>query len=162
MFPSQTSLGQYPPSGFPVDNQPFASATYPLSRQAGGQSQAFAIIYVRGMFTASSRFEAMWREETPRTSSNPLRELFDAALRGYAIKLTCKCEHVVVLHPHAVWWHFRRKGFSERLRDVPGRFRCQRCDGRDPDMQLVHEPVTETLLPLPTELEWKQEMSRRR
>lgn len=104
----------------------------------------------------------MWLEEVPRTSANPVRELFDAALRGYAIKLTCGCTKVSTLSSHAVWWHFRRRGYSERLRDVPAMFRCQVCRRRDPDMELVRSDDFDSTLPLPSEQEWKRELSRRR
>jgi hypothetical protein len=105
----------------------------------------------------------MWRSDPVRDSANPLRELFDAAVRGYAIRLACRsCGRVVIFSPHAVWHHFRRKGFSERLRDVPRRFRCGGCGRRAPEMDLVHEEPTDTTMPMPSKAEWKRELGRRR
>ena len=105
----------------------------------------------------------MWREERVRNSVNPIRELFDAAAHGYAIKLACAgCRRERIFHAAAIWWHFRRKGFSERLRDIPRRFRCRSCDRRDPVMDLVRDAPTDTSLRLPPDQEWKRELSRRR
>jgi hypothetical protein len=105
----------------------------------------------------------MWRETGPRISANPVRDLFDAAAQHYAIKLTCRgCRRVRVLHAAAVWWHFRRRDYSERLRDVPGKFRCRACDRRLPSMDLVHEAPDDTSLPMPDDLDWKRELRRRR
>src|SRR5687768_5025835 len=105
----------------------------------------------------------MWREERVRTSANPLRELFDAAAKGYAIKLACQgCRRERIFPAAAVWRHFREKGFSEMLRDVPGKFRCRVCDRREPIMDLVHEDPNDASLALPEAHEWKRELSRRR
>jgi hypothetical protein len=105
----------------------------------------------------------MWREDGVRYSANPLRELFDAAAQGYSIKLTCGgCRRCKTLSAHAVWHHFGKKGFSEYLRDVPKRFRCRVCGRRKPRMDLVHEEVDDTSLPMPSEQDWKRELRRRR
>src|SRR5688572_29425277 len=101
----------------------------------------------------------MWREEPVRTSVNPIRELFDAAAHGYAIRLVCRgCRRGRIFHAAAIWWHFRRKGLSELLRDVPGRFRCRECDRRDPVMDLVREEPNDVSLRLPANHEWKREL----
>jgi len=105
----------------------------------------------------------MWRESGPRTSANPVRDLFDATAQHYALKLKCRgCGRARVFHAAAVWHHFRRKGWSEWLRDVPKKFRCRACDRRTPEMDLVHEEPTDTTLPLPGETIWKHELRRRR
>lgn len=105
----------------------------------------------------------MWREERVRSSANPLRELFDAAVKGYAIKLRCLgCQREACLDAHAVWHLFRRRGFSERLGDVPAKFVCSGCRRRSPQMTLVHEEPTSTSLPMPSAQDWKRELSRRR
>ena len=105
----------------------------------------------------------MWRDQELRTSANPLRQLFDACVQGYNLRLACLgCRRHVVLSRHAVWWHFRRKGWSEWLRDVPKRFRGRLCDRRGPSMDLVREEPTDASLPMPSETEWKRELSRRR
>jgi hypothetical protein len=105
----------------------------------------------------------MWREKDLRQSANPVRELFDATAQGYAIKLSCPgCRRTRIFHAAAVWHHFRRKGFSERLRDVPKKFRCRICERRTPIMELVHEEPDDMSLPMPGELVWKHELRRRR
>src|SRR5665213_3657160 len=105
----------------------------------------------------------MWRERGPRASANPLRELFDAAAQGYNLKLTCwACRRDAVLDAHAAWHLFRRKGWRDLLRDVPARFRCERCGHKPPRLDFVYEDATMTNLPMPTEVEWKRELRRRR
>lgn len=104
-----------------------------------------------------------WRENEPRISANPVRDLFDATAQHYAIKLTCRgCRRSRIFPSAAIWWHFRKKGFSEWLRDVPGKFRCRVCERRAPGMDLVHEAANDTSLPMPSELVWKHELRRRR
>lgn len=98
-----------------------------------------------------------------RDQANPVRELFDAAAHHYALRVTCKgCRRQRVLSAAAVWWHFQKRGFSEWLRDVPQRFKCTSCELRGPHLDLVREEPTDTSLPLPSELEWKHELRRRR
>jgi hypothetical protein len=105
----------------------------------------------------------MWREKGPRISANPLRELFDAAARGYNLKLTCRsCGRVEVLNRFAVWGLFQRKGWREWLRDVSARFRCGRCGRKSPVLDLVYDEPTSTELPMPSESDWKRELRRRR
>lgn len=105
----------------------------------------------------------MWREGERRISANPVRELFDACAHGYAIRLTCRgCRRARIFPSAAVWHHFRRKGFSEWLREVPARFRCRVCDRKGPFMDLVHEGPNDVSLPLPSDSEWKRELRRRR
>jgi hypothetical protein len=105
----------------------------------------------------------MWREKGPRISANPLRELFDAAARGYNLKLTCGgCGRAEVLNRFAVWWLFQRKGWRDRLGDVPARFRCGSCSCKAPQLDLVHEEPTSDALAVPQEREWKRELRRRR
>jgi hypothetical protein len=105
----------------------------------------------------------MWREERVRTSVNPLREIFDAAAKAYSVKLTCRsCRRERILSAAAIWRRFRRKGYSELLREIPAKFRCRVCDRREPVMDLVHEEPNDTSLPLPTDQEWKRELGRLR
>jgi len=99
----------------------------------------------------------------------PLRDLFDTAVRGRSIKLTCRrCGHVSVLNAHALWWLFHRNGWSDRLADVQKRCTCMICwyrlkeKVRRPSLELVHDEPTETRLPMPSELDWKRELRRRR
>jgi hypothetical protein len=99
----------------------------------------------------------------------PLRDLFDAAARGRAIRLTCsKCGHFSIVSSHALWWLFRRKGWVDSLREVRRRCLCIMClhrhgkKERDPRLELVDEPVTDASLLMPSELDWKREVRRRR
>ena len=102
-------------------------------------------------------------------SAFPLRDLFDAAARGRTVRLTCpECGHSAVLSSHALWWLFHRKGWVDTLREVRRRCLCIMClhrrgeKVRDPELDLVDEPPTDTSLPMPSELDWKREVRRRR
>ena len=58
----------------------------------------------------------------------PLRDLFDVAARGRAVRLTCaKCRHGAVLSSHALWWLFHRKGWVDTFREVRRRCLCLMC-----------------------------------
>lgn len=99
----------------------------------------------------------------------PLRELWDAATHHYSIRLTCRrCGHSRVLHAAALWWLFHRKGWAARFRDVRRRMFCAMCWARrherlhGPDLDLVRDEPTDTSIPLPSELDWKRELRRRR
>ncbi|MEA1015329.1 hypothetical protein [Sphingosinicella sp. LY1275] len=105
----------------------------------------------------------------PEGSAYPLRTLFDAAVRQYSIKLTCRaCRHVRILHPHALWWMFDKKGWPDSFRDVQRRAVCVPCRKlrgeivRSPRLELVHEEITGEPLPLPSKQEWKRALSRHR
>lgn len=102
-------------------------------------------------------------------SAYPLHDLFDAAVRGRSVRLTCgRCGHGAVFDSHALWWLFHRKGWSDTFREVRRRCLCLMClhrlglKVRDPRFELVDEPPTDSSLPMPTELDWKREMRRRR
>jgi hypothetical protein len=100
---------------------------------------------------------------SPRISANPVRDLFDACAHGYALRLSCRgCRRTRVFHAAAVWHHFRRRGFSDKLGDVPGRFRCRVCDRARPILALVHSAPDDASLPMPSDLDWKRELRRRR
>jgi hypothetical protein len=105
----------------------------------------------------------MWREQGPRTSANPIRDVFDAAAHGYNLKLTCRgCKRAEVLHSAAVWNLFRKKRWRDLMGDVPKHFRCAACNRKAPTIDLVHELPTSTELSMPWESEWKRELRRRR
>jgi hypothetical protein len=102
-------------------------------------------------------------------SAFPLRDLFDAAARGRSVRLTCrKCRHSAVLSSHALWWLFHRKGWVDTFQAVRKRCLCLLClhrrgeKVRDAEFELVDEAATDTSLPMPSELEWKRELRRRR
>jgi hypothetical protein len=99
----------------------------------------------------------------------PLRDLFDMAVRGRAIRLTCtKCGHCSIVSSHALWWLFRRKGWVDTLREVRRRCLCIMClhrrglKVRDPRLEPADEAPTDAGLPMPSELDWKREVRRRR
>jgi hypothetical protein len=99
----------------------------------------------------------------------PLRDLYDAAARGRNVRLTCRaCGHVAILSGIALWWHFQRRGWLDDFRDVRRRSVCAEClkrlrrKVRNPDLLLVEAAPTETRLPLPSQIEWKKEVRRRR
>lgn len=98
----------------------------------------------------------------------PLRDLFDAAIRYSAVRLTCpRCRHAQVFRAAALWWLFQRKGWKDRFPDVGARYYCRSCRLRDGDkvravLQLVNEEPTDDSLPLPPDLEVKRERRRRR
>lgn len=100
---------------------------------------------------------------------HPLRDLFDAAVRKRSVRLTCRrCRHVQILSAAALWWLFHRKGWKDRFGDVRRRCVCHPCwrrhgeKIRNPDLELVDEPPRDVSLPLPSELDWKRELRRRR
>jgi hypothetical protein len=105
----------------------------------------------------------------PEGSAYPLRNLWDAAVRQYSIKLTClECGHVRVLHGHGLWWLFERKGWPQGFQEVQRRAHCVPCRRdrqrvvRNPKLELVHEEVTGGPLPLPNPSEWRRALSRHR
>jgi ribosomal protein L37AE/L43A len=105
----------------------------------------------------------MWREQGPRYSANPIRDVFDAAAHGYNLKLTCRgCRRAEVLHSAAVWHLFQRKRWRDLMSDLSGHFRCGGCGRKDPKVDLSHDLPTSTELPMPWESEWKRELRRRR
>lgn len=102
-------------------------------------------------------------------SAYPLRDLFDAAVRGRSVRLICRaCGHRAVLSSHALWWLFERKGWRDAFADVRRRCVCRACLARtchkvrDPLLELVHDTPSDMSLEMPTELDWKRELRRRR
>ena len=102
-------------------------------------------------------------------SAFPLRDLFDAAIRARNVRLTCReCRHAAVLSSHALWWLFHRRGWVDNFRQVRRRSLCILClhrrgaRVRDPELALVDDAPTDTSLPMPSELDWKRELRRRR
>jgi hypothetical protein len=102
-------------------------------------------------------------------SAYPLRDLFDAAARQKSVRLTCgRCGHQNIFAAAALWWLFHRKGWQDRFESVRRRCVCRLCllrlhiKERMPALELVDDPPTESGLPLPSELEWKRELRRRR
>ena len=97
---------------------------------------------------------------------NPIRDLFDAAVRHNTIKVSCRCGNVGIFDPHALWWLFERRGWNDRLGDVQRRMRCLQCYAakrkRTPAaIELSNENHTRQL-PMPDVSEWKRQLRRRR
>lgn len=97
---------------------------------------------------------------------NPIRDLFDAAVRHSTIMVSCRCGNVGIFDPHALWWLFERRGWNDRLGDVQRRMRCLQCyvakRKRTPaTMELTSENPTRQL-PMPDISEWKRQLRRRR
>ena len=99
----------------------------------------------------------------------PLRDLFDAAVRHRSVRLTCtNCRHVTIFEAAALWWLFERKGWQDRFKDVQRRMVCLLClherglKIRFPELELTDDAPTETRLPIPSEIDWKREVRRRR
>jgi hypothetical protein len=94
---------------------------------------------------------------------NPVRDLFDAAVRHYALKLTCRgCRRQRIFPTAAVWWRFKTRGLADWITDVPKRFRCKDCGRRAPSLELVKEEANDSSLPFPSDRDWKRELRRRR
>ena len=100
---------------------------------------------------------------------HPLRDLFDAAVRHKSVKLTCtRCGYENSYAAAALWWLFQRKGWADRFEAVRKRFYCGLCRMRlhikvsRPKLELVDEAPKDKTLPMPSELDWKRELRRRR
>lgn len=101
-----------------------------------------------------------------RTLVNPISTIFDAAVRHQTIKVSCKCGNVGIFDPHALWYLFHRRNWSERLGDVRKRMRCLQCyhAGRKRTLaalEVSSEGHTRQLA-MPQITEWKRELRRRR
>lgn len=102
-----------------------------------------------------------------RDKVNPIWNLFDAATRRQNVQLTCpRCPHSEVYHAAALWKLFVRHGWPDDLRAVTSRFYCPMCKRErgvrvKPVMALVEENHTMSL-PMPTDVEWKRAIRRRR
>lgn len=99
----------------------------------------------------------------------PLRDLWDAAVRHRTVQLTCRrCRHVNSFSAAALWWLFEKNGWGDGFADVRRRCVCEDClrrSGervRNPDFRLTLEPPADTRFPMPSELNWKRELRRRR
>ena len=101
-------------------------------------------------------------------SAYPLRDLFDAALRYSAVRLSCpRCRHAQVFSAAALWWLFHRKGWNDRFPNVRRRYFCRACLAQHgvkihAELGFVDEAPTDDSLPMPSELDWKRERRRRR
>ena len=101
-----------------------------------------------------------------RTLANPITTIFDAAVRHRTIKVTCTCGNVGIFDPHALWYLFQQKNWSERLPDVRKRMRCLQCYFAKRKRALAMLEVSDNShtrqLPMPPISEWTRELRRRR
>ncbi len=102
-------------------------------------------------------------------SAYPLRDLFDVAVRDQNVRLTCLgCGHACVASGIALWWLFHSRGWKDDFRSVARRCVCTMCwfrlgrKVRGPRFELVRGEPPTLVLPIPSELEWKRELRRRR
>ena len=88
--------------------------------------------------------------------------IFEAAAWHYAIKVTCSgCRRSAVFNPHALWWHFQRRGLDDRLNVAHRHFWCRRCGrGAAKPLELVRESADGVQLTMPPEGEWKRAINR--
>ena len=93
--------------------------------------------------------------------------IFEAAAWHYAIQPVCsQCPHSAIFHPHALWWHFRKRGWDERLGAARARFWCRKCGERMGQrvrprlLELVRETEDMICLEMPSEAEWKRAVNR--
>lgn len=91
------------------------------------------------------------------------RDVFEAAARQHAVKVTCwNCKRTKVFDPHALWWLFERKGWNQSFKMIAERFRCQGCKRRGAAIELVREQPTGAQPVMPDQFEWKRAISRYR
>ena len=102
-----------------------------------------------------------------------------AKTKGKLVRATCQFppehpgdgphtfEYVKVTKPQ-VYCEPHRKGWVDNLREVRRRCLCILClhrrgeKVRNPELELVDEAPTDAGLPMPSELDWKREVRRRR
>ena len=92
----------------------------------------------------------------------PICDLLDAGMQHQSIKATCRCGRAEVFHAVGLWYRFQTKGWPDVLREVPRRLRCRQCGRRSPRIEFVWLTKATVPLPLPSDLEWKKALSRRR
>lgn len=96
-----------------------------------------------------------------------LRHLLHCALYRRTVVARCPvCRREGRYDGVALWWLFHRKGWDDRLAEVPRRLRCRSCfdDRRKivrPTIRLNRDEPDKPL-PYPPEREWKKIVSRYR
>lgn len=93
--------------------------------------------------------------------------LFEAAAWHHAVKPVCsRCPHSAIFHPHALWWHFTRRGWDQGLQAACQRFWCRKCGERigmrirPRILELVRETDDMICLTMPPAHEWKRAVNR--
>jgi hypothetical protein len=96
-------------------------------------------------------------------------QLWEAAAMHRLIKVSCTiqgCPNVGLFDPHALWWHFYKRGWSDTLTVAQHRFYCRRCSGvADFRVKRAYIAMADTgepnrPMPMPPEREWKRFLSR--
>ena len=93
--------------------------------------------------------------------------IFEAAAFHMAVKPVCsRCQHSATFHPHALWWHFSKRGWNDNLSVARERFWCRQCGARigrriRPGLlELVKETEEMICLEMPSQAEWKRAVNR--
>lgn len=92
--------------------------------------------------------------------------IFEAAALHYSLKVACsRCPNATVFEAAGVWWHFRRRGWSDHFDHAAAHFWCHRCAigglqrVRPLRPEAVRERYAKALAP-PDEREWKRAIRR--
>jgi hypothetical protein len=93
--------------------------------------------------------------------------IFEAAAWHYAVRPVCsRCPHAASFHPHALWWHFHKRGWDDGLWQARARFWCRKCGERIGQhvrprvLELVKEQDDDVKLEMPSQAEWKKAVNR--
>jgi len=92
--------------------------------------------------------------------------LLEAATLQKAVKPICTCGHSATFDPHGLWWHYKRRGWDDRLSAARDRFWCRVCRSRlrrkvrPIRLDLVKPGPLDLKLPWPDDRIWKREMAR--
>lgn len=88
--------------------------------------------------------------------------IFEAATLHQSVRVMCRCGHESRFEAHCLWWHFQRRGWSDRFGPARDRFWCRVCRSklRKKVRPAKLEPVPPTNndfeLPWPDERQWKE------
>jgi hypothetical protein len=98
-------------------------------------------------------------------------QIWEAAAMHRLVEVKCiidRCRNVGVFDPHALWWHFHRRNWSDTFSIAQHRFYCRRCSDvagfrvKKAIMGVTSTKDVTRTLPFPTEREWKTFLSRHR
>lgn len=76
------------------------------------------------------------------------------------------CGNLGVFDPHALWWYFYKRQWSDTFTVAQHRFYCRRCTGvagfrvKKAVMELSKATQVNRALPLPGEMVWKKFLAR--
>ena len=86
--------------------------------------------------------------------------LFECAAWHYSVVAICRrCARETIFDPHALWWLFQRRHWSDHFNDATRRFKCSKCKaGAFVTWSRNKEPNAH--LPMPPEAEWKRAINR--